>query len=58
MSNPISYGKVNQATTPSNTSPLLNAAGKKHIHQIVGSFLYYAHAVDPTILMVFSAIAF
>ncbi len=55
--NPITYGKDNQATTPSNTSPLLDAAGKKRIQQIVGSFLYYTQAVGPTILMALSAIA-
>jgi hypothetical protein len=41
-SNPIIYGEDNQATTPTNTSPLLNNARKKQIQQIVGSFLYYA----------------
>jgi hypothetical protein len=55
--NPITYGKDNQATTSSDTSPLLNATGKKRIQQIVGSLLYYARAVDPTILMALSAIA-
>ena len=55
--NPISYGKDNQAPTPTDDSPLLDAAGKKRIQQIVGSFLYYAHAVDPTILMALSDIA-
>jgi hypothetical protein len=40
--NPITYGRDNQATTLSNTKPLLNAAGKKRIQQIVSSFLYYA----------------
>jgi len=54
--NPIAYGKDNQATTPGDTSPLLDAAGKRRIQQIVGSFLYYAQAVDPTILMALSAI--
>ncbi len=54
--NPITYGRDNQATTPSNTSPLLDAAGKKRIQQIVGSFLFYAGAVNPTILMALSAI--
>jgi hypothetical protein len=38
MLNPITNGKDNQATTPSDTSPFLNAAGKKHIQQIFGSF--------------------
>jgi hypothetical protein len=55
--NPIVYGKDNQAPTPGDTSPLLDAAGKRRIQQIVGSFLYYARAVDPTILMALSAIA-
>jgi hypothetical protein len=55
--NPIVYGKDNQAQTPGDTSPLLDAAGKRHTQQIVGSFLYYAQAVDPTILMALSAIA-
>jgi hypothetical protein len=54
---PITYGKDNQATTLSDTSPLLNAAGKKRIQQIVSSFLYYVDAVNPTILMGISAIA-
>jgi hypothetical protein len=55
--NPIKYGKDNQEALPSDTSPKLDEAGKKRIQQIVGSFLYYAHAVDPTILMALSAIA-
>jgi hypothetical protein len=56
--NPIAYGKDNQATTPtSNTSPLLNTAGKKRIKQIVSSFLYYTRTVNPTILMALFAIA-
>jgi hypothetical protein len=54
--NPIKYGQDNQATDPINTSPKLNEANKKCIQQIVRSFLYYAHAVDPTILMALSAI--
>ncbi len=37
--NPITYGKNNQAPNPTNDSPLLDDAGKKHIQQIVGSFL-------------------
>ena len=55
--NPILYGKDNQATAPIDTSPKLDEAGKKCIQQIVGSLLYYARAVDPTILMALSAIA-
>jgi hypothetical protein len=53
----IKYGKDNQATPPLEESPCLNKAQKKCIQQIVGSFLYYAQAVDPTILMALSGIA-
>jgi hypothetical protein len=52
--NPILYDKDNQAPTPTDDSPLLDAAGQKRLQQIVGSFLYYARAVDPTILMALS----
>ncbi len=52
--NTILYEKDNQAPTPSNESPLLDEAGKKRVEQIVGTFLYYARAVDPTIVMALS----
>jgi hypothetical protein len=55
--NPVNYGKDNQTPTPTNESPLLDNAGKKRIQQVVGSFLYYAFAVNPTILMTLSDIA-
>jgi hypothetical protein len=55
--NPITYGKDNQATTPADDSALLNDTAKKQIQQVVGSFLYYARAVDVTILMALSDIA-
>jgi hypothetical protein len=55
--NPITYDKDNQATTPADDSPLLDDAGKKQIQQVVGSFLYYAQAVNATILMALSDIA-
>ena len=57
LPNPIKYGKDNQAPSPLDDSPLLDAAGKKRVQQIVGSFLYYARAVDPTILMALSEIS-
>ncbi len=56
--NPIKYGKDNQATSPLDKRLCLNKAQKKHIQQIVGSFLYYAQAGDPTILMALLEIAF
>jgi hypothetical protein len=52
--NAIQYRKDNQTPTPSDDSPLLDKAGKERIQQIVGSFLYYAQAVDPTIVMALS----
>jgi hypothetical protein len=55
--NPITYGKDIQATTPADDSPLLDDAGKKGIQQVVRSFLYYARAVNATILMALSDIA-
>jgi len=55
--NPIQYGKNNQAPTPEDTSKLLDKADKKFIQQVVGSFLYYARAIDATILMALSEIA-
>ncbi len=57
LPNPINYGKDNQAPSPLDDSPLLDEAGKKHVQQIVGSFLYYARAVDLTILMALSEIS-
>jgi hypothetical protein len=57
MPNPIKYGKDNQSPSPLDKSPCLNEAKKKCIQQIIGSFLYYAQAVDPTILMALSEIA-
>jgi hypothetical protein len=41
---------------PTDDSSLLDDAGKKHIQQVVGTFLYYARAADPTILMASSDI--
>jgi hypothetical protein len=57
LPNSIKYGKDNQAPSPLDDSPLLDEAGKKRIQQIVGSFLYYAQAVDATILMALSEIS-
>jgi hypothetical protein len=56
-SNPITYGKDNQAHTPNDDSLLLNNAGKIQVQQVVGSFLYYAQAENPTLLMALPDIA-
>jgi hypothetical protein len=55
--NPVTYRRNNQAPNPTDNSPLLDNASKKCIQQVVGSFLYYARAVNPTILMALSNIA-
>jgi hypothetical protein len=55
--NPIKYDKDNQSPSPLDKNPCLDKVNKKCIQQIVGSFLYYARAVDPTKLMVLSKIA-
>jgi hypothetical protein len=56
--NPIKYGKDNLSPSSLDKSPCLNKVQKKRIRQIVGSFLFYAQAVDPTILIVLMEIAF
>jgi hypothetical protein len=56
LPNPITYRKDTQAPTSIDDSPLHDNTGKKRIHQIVGSFLYYLRAIDPIILMALSDI--
>jgi hypothetical protein len=57
LPNPIKYGKDNQAPSPIDDSPLLDGTEKKWVQKVVGSFLYHARAVDPTILMALSEIS-
>ena len=54
---PINYGKKSDIIIKEPESPKLDKAGKKYIQQVVGSFLYYARAVDMTILHALSEIA-
>ena len=54
---PVTYGAKAQALLPADTSPKLNARGIKKVQKIVGSILYYARAVDMTVLMALIAIA-
>ena len=54
---PIHYGKRSDDILVEPYSPLLGQADKKYTQQVVGSFLYYARAVDRTILLSLSAIA-
>ena len=54
---PKRFGTEAQALLPPNSSPKLDAKGIKRVQQIVGSILYYARAVDMTVLMALSSIA-
>jgi hypothetical protein len=54
---PKQYGAEAQAPLPVDISPKLSDDEIKEIQQIVGSILYYARAVDITVLMALSSIA-
>ncbi len=54
---PKKYGSEAQASLPPDATPRLDKAGIKRVQQIVGSILYYARAVDMTVLMGLSSIA-
>ena len=54
---PKIYGRANQEPTPMDTSPPLDAQNKKKVQKMVGSILYYASAVDVTVLVALSTIA-
>ena len=53
---PPTYGSHIQLAT-TDASPLLCPAEKTHVQAIVGSLLYYARAVDPTMLPAVTAVA-
>jgi hypothetical protein len=54
---PKKFGMETQAPLPPDALPRLDARGIKKVQKIVGSILYYARAVDMTILMALSSIA-
>ncbi len=54
---PKQYGSAAQTATPLDTSDALPADKIKHLQGIIGSILYYARAVDMTVLMALSTIA-
>jgi len=54
---PIHYGKKSDEIVPEAESPPVGKDGEKYIRQVVGSFLYYARAVDMTILTALNDIA-
>jgi len=55
--NPIQYSKANQYPLPEDTSNLLDKDEKKCVQHVIGSFLFYAQAIDMTILLALNAIA-
>jgi hypothetical protein len=51
------YGAKQQFATPEDTSPALNAQDKTYVQEVVGVFLYYARAVDCTMLPALGSLA-
>lgn len=54
---PKKFGKEAQDPLPDDKSPMVDAKRIKRIQQIIGGVLYYARAVNSTVLMALSAIA-
>jgi hypothetical protein len=54
---PKQYGSEAQRPIEPDTSPPLSEEEKKQVQRVVGSILYYARAVDLTVLMALSTIA-
>ena len=54
---PVTYGAKAQAPIAPDTTPRLDAKNVKRVQKIVGSILFYARAVDMTVLMALSLIA-
>jgi hypothetical protein len=53
---PKKFGTETQASFPQDNMPKLDEKGIKRVQKNVGSILYYAQAVDMTVLMVLSTI--
>ena len=54
---PKQYGSEAQCPLPPDSSPPLSKDDIKHVQRVIGSILYYARAVDLTVLMALSTIA-
>ena len=54
---PIVYGAKKQTSQPEDSSPRLDRAKTKFVQEVTGVFLFYARAVDSTMLVALSAIA-
>ena len=55
--NPKKYGAKAQYVEPKDDSPLLNKDDKRFIQEVTGTFLFYARAVDATMLTALSSLA-
>jgi hypothetical protein len=51
------YGAATQLTALEDTSPPINAAGIKRLQEVIGTFLYYARAIDSTMLVALGCLA-
>ena len=51
------YGETKQYAPDEDTSPPLDEKGKKYIQEVIGTFLYYARAVDATMLPALGTLA-
>ena len=51
------YGAKIQLTDPEDTTPLLDKNGIQFLQQVVGTLLYYARAVDSTMLVALGSLA-
>ncbi len=51
------YGAKTQCAESQDESPLLNKEDTKHVQAVMGTLLYYAHAVNSTILTALSSLA-
>jgi hypothetical protein len=54
---PIQYGAKAQYVEAKDESPALNKEDKKFIQEVTGTFLFYARAVDPTMLVALGSLA-
>jgi hypothetical protein len=54
---PPNYGVTTQLTPAPDTTDPLNASDKTHLQEIIGTLLYYARAVDSTILVALGTLA-
>jgi hypothetical protein len=51
------YGTTTQLTPDPNHTPALDAADCQHVQEVIGILLYYAQAVDPTLLTALGTLA-